>query len=65
VVVDTEDKEFFRKRLIENREAKLGLLNRMRIRKAVVTEVVPPAAKPLHNRSGSRGGLCRGRRAGS
>jgi hypothetical protein len=50
-VIDAEDKEFFRERLIENREATLGLLNRMRTRKAVVTEVVTPPSKPLHNRA--------------
>ena len=46
-VIDAEDKEFFRERLIENREATLGLLNRMRTRKTVVTEVVTPPSKPL------------------
>ncbi len=50
-VIDAEDKEFFRERLIENREATLGLLNRMRSRKAAVVEVAAPAAKPLHNRA--------------
>ena len=50
-VIDAEDKEFFRERLIENREATLGLLNRMRSRKTAVVEVVAPAAKPLHNRA--------------
>jgi hypothetical protein len=38
-VIDAEDKEFFRERMIENREATLGLLNRMRTRKTAVTEV--------------------------
>lgn len=53
-VIDPEDKEFFRDRLIENREGTLGLLNRMRARKTVQVEAVEqPPAKPLHNRAGA------------
>lgn len=53
-VIDAEDKEFFRNRLIENREETLGVLGRMRNRKAaVVIEKEVPATKPLHNRTGA------------
>jgi len=56
-VIDPEDKEFFREGLIENREATLGVLERMRNRKAAVVPVVAPVvvevSKPLHNRGGA------------
>jgi len=54
-VIEEEDKEFFREQLIQNREATLGVLSRLRNRKpAPVVEVKPVEAevtKPLHNRA--------------
>ncbi len=59
-VIPNEDREFWRGQLLENREAAVGILNRMRGRMtpAVKTEAAPAAAavppvavpKPLHNR---------------
>jgi hypothetical protein len=52
-VIDVEDKEFFRERLIENRDATLAVLNRMRAKRSVPAEkeTPPEKGKPLHNRS--------------
>jgi hypothetical protein len=52
-VIDPEDKEFFRERLIENRDATLAVLNRMRAKRSVPAEkeTTPEKGKPLHNRS--------------
>jgi len=64
-VIPNEDREFWRGQFLENREAAVGILNRMRerVKPAAKTEaapaavVVPPVAvppvavtKPLHNR---------------
>jgi len=54
-VIPNEDREFWRGQLLENREAAVGVLNRMRQRVEAKPEAVAPAApatqpKPLHNR---------------
>lgn len=55
-VIPNEDRDFWRGQLLENREAAVGILNRMRelvtaLEKKAPPVVVPPAApKPLHNR---------------
>ena len=59
-VIPNEDRGFWRGQLLENREAAVGILNRMRERVAAAakaeaapgTAAVPPVAvpKPLHNR---------------
>ena len=56
-VIPNDEREFWRGQLIENREAAVGVLNRMRNRvtAAPAAEAAPakaaPAAKPLHNRA--------------
>jgi hypothetical protein len=52
-VIDPGDKEFFRNRMVENREETTALLNRMRLRKTIPVEEVIAKAKPLHNRAAS------------
>ena len=59
-VIPNEDREFWRGQFLENREAAVGILNRMRERVAPAAKTeaapaavaVPPVAvpKPLHNR---------------
>ena len=59
-VIPNEDRGFWRGQLLENREAAVGILNRMRERVAAASKAeaapgataVPPVAvpKPLHNR---------------
>ena len=68
-LIPNEDREFWRGQLLENREAAVGILNRMRERMApaVKTETAPGAAavppvavppvavpKPLHNREAAK-----------
>jgi hypothetical protein len=52
-VIDPEDKEYWRERMIENREATLAVLNRMRTKRTAPAEKEPAPAKgkPLHNRT--------------
>jgi hypothetical protein len=52
-VIDPEDKDYWRERMIENREATLAVLNRMRTKRTVPAEKEPAPAKgkPLHNRT--------------
>ena len=63
-VIPNEDRGFWRGQLLENREAAVGILNRMRERVAAAlkTETAPGAAavppvavpKPLHNREAAK-----------
>lgn len=56
-VIPNDEREFWRGQLIENREAAVGVLNRMRNRVAAAPAAeaapgkVPAPAKPLHNRA--------------
>lgn len=63
-VIQNEDRDFWRGQFLENREAAVGILNRMRERAKPPTEVKPaadgkPAAapaqpQPLHNRAAAK-----------
>ena len=57
-VIPNDDREFWRGQLLENREAAVGILNRMRERSKPVPEVKPGAApeqpQPLHNRAAAK-----------
>ena len=63
-MIPNEDREFWRGQLLENREAAVGILNRMRERLAPAAKAeavpaavdVPPVAvpKPLHNREAAK-----------
>jgi len=54
-VIPNDDRAFWRGQLLENREAAVGILNRMRERAKPAPEVRPGAApaqpQPLHNRA--------------
>ena len=54
-VIPNDDRAFWRGQLLENREAAVGILNRMRERSKPAPEVKPAGApaqpQPLHNRS--------------
>jgi hypothetical protein len=50
-VIDPEDRDYWRERMIENREATLSVLNRMKNKRATLPAQVPAdKGKPLHNR---------------
>lgn len=51
-VIDPEDSDYWRERLIENREGTLAVLNRMKAKKCAAPPKEDPApkGKPLHNR---------------
>jgi len=52
-VIDPEDKDYWRERMIENRETTLAVLNRMKAKRTAPVELEPAPAKskPLHNRT--------------
>jgi len=52
-VIDAEDQPYWRERLIENRNATLAVLNRMKTKSEgpIEKEFVPAKARPLHNRT--------------
>jgi hypothetical protein len=54
-VIDPEDKDYWRERMIENRETTLAVLNRMKAKRSTPAEKEPTTAKgkPLHNRTGA------------
>ena len=54
-VIDPEDKDYWRERMIENRETTLAVLNRMKAKRTAPTEkeAAPAKGKPLHNRTGA------------
>jgi hypothetical protein len=54
-VIDPEDKDYWRERMIENRETTLAVLNRMKAKRATPAEKeqTPAKGKPLHNRTGA------------
>jgi hypothetical protein len=54
-VIDPEDKDYWRERMIENRDTTLAVLNRMKAKRNVPVEKEPTPAKgkPLHNRTGA------------
>jgi hypothetical protein len=54
-VIDPEDKDYWRERMIENRETTLAVLNRMRAKRTAPAEkeTAPAKSKPLHNRTGA------------
>jgi len=51
-VIDPEDKEYWRERMIENRDTTLAVLNRMKAKRCAQPgkECAPTKGKPLHNR---------------
>jgi hypothetical protein len=51
-VIDPEDKEYWRERMIENRDTTLAVLNRMKAKRCAQPgkECTPTKGKPLHNR---------------
>ena len=57
-VIPNDDRAFWRGQLLENREAAVGILNRMRERAKPAPEARPGAApaqpQPLHNRSSAK-----------
>jgi hypothetical protein len=54
-VIDPEDKDYWRERMIENRDTTLAVLNRMRTKRTTPSEkeTAPAKGKPLHNRTGA------------
>jgi hypothetical protein len=54
-VIDPEDKDYWRERMIENRETTLAVLNRMKAKRTLPAEKeqTPAKGKPLHNRTGA------------
>jgi len=54
-VIDPEDKDYWRERMIENRETTLAVLNRMKAKRTAPPEkeLAPAKGKPLHNRTGA------------
>jgi cell division septum initiation protein DivIVA len=54
-VIDPEDKDYWRERMIENRETTLAVLNRMKAKRCTPEgkECTPAKGKPLHNRTGA------------
>ena len=79
-VIPNEDREFWRGQFLENREAAVGILNRMRGRvapaakteAAVAAGAVPPVAvppvaapKPLHNRETAKSAVAEKGAAGA
>jgi hypothetical protein len=51
-VIDPEDKDYWRERMIENRTGTLAVLNRMKAKRCAhpAKEAVPAKGRPLHNR---------------
>ena len=54
-VIDPEDKDYWRERMIENRDTTLAVLNRMKAKRCAPAEkeCAPAKGKPLHNRTGA------------
>ena len=54
-VIDPEDRDYWRERMIENRDTTLAVLNRMKAKRCAPPEkeCAPAKGKPLHNRTGA------------